>query len=281
SFKELQRIANVLDTVGLTPKTKTPKTTTPKTTTPKTTTPKTKAEVPLIEQIQEAIETKKLLYQLPEPEEFTKWFTDLNMAIGKTKPETKEFNNLKKFEIYLNDYAKLINEMRGIIAEEIPQAPLPKLNTQIELLPEVPKPKKSSEQLFGEAMKEWDKRDIKEAKEKARLYKDLFIDPFVQTFKSEFSKAWQSIFGEAHSLLEKFLASVSQSLLELGAKNLASSLLDFFVPGLGALISGVGDLFSGDSARPVTQIWIDGDLVATAKTATRTRAILSRQEALR
>lgn len=282
SFKELQRIANVLDTVGLTRKpAKTPKTKTPKTTTPKTKTPKTKAEVPLIEQIQEAIETKELLNQLPKPEEFTKWFTDLNMAIGKTKPETKEFNNLKKFEIYLNDYAKLINKMRGIIAEEIPQAPLPKLNTQIELLPEVPKPKKSSEQLVGEAMKEWDKRDIKEAKEKARLYKDLFIDPFVQTFKSEFSKAWQSIFGEAHSLLEKFLASVSQSLLELGAKNLASSLLDFFVPGLGALISGVGDLFSGDSARPVTQIWIDGDLVATAKTATRTRAILSRQEALR
>ena len=52
--------------------------------------------------------------------------------------------------------------------------------------------------------------------------------------QGEFNGFWENTFGEANSLLEKFLQNFAAGLLELGAKSLLSSFLDF-IPGGGFL----------------------------------------------
>jgi len=122
---------------------------------------------------------------------------------------------------------------------------------------------------------------IKEGvKKQFETYKNYFIDPFTDAFKGEFSKAWQSIFGEANSLLEKFIQSLGEKLFNAGIEKAAYGLMDLIFPGSGALagaISGGG----GADSRTVNQIIIDGELIATQKQANRIKAQLDRQAALR
>lgn len=48
----------------------------------------------------------------------------------------------------------------------------------------------------------------------------------IQILKNEFSEFWQDTFGEANSLLEKFLMNFAEGLMELGTKRLVGGLLD-------------------------------------------------------
>ncbi len=50
------------------------------------------------------------------------------------------------------------------------------------------------------------------------------------TLQDEFSKFWNDTFGEANSLLEKFLETFANGLFELGSRTLIGSFLDF-IPG--------------------------------------------------
>lgn len=130
-----------------------------------------------------------------------------------------------------------------------------------------------------EAAKEKLKAEKEAAKKQFETYKNYFIDPFTDAFKGEFSKAWQSIFGEANSLLEKFIQSLSEKLFNYGVEKAAYGIMDLIFPGAGAL----GGAISGGGAdgRTVNQIIIDGELIATQKQATRIKAQLDRQASLR
>ncbi len=117
------------------------------------------------------------------------------------------------------------------------------------------------------------------AKEQYQNYKDFFIDPFVNSFRGEFSKAWNDIFGEATSLFEKFIQGVGEALFQRATGNLATNILRALIPGSGLVF----DLFGagGGDKKQVTQLIIDGELLATAKMANRNKAILDRTAALR
>lgn len=136
-------------------------------------------------------------------------------------------------------------------------------------------------------MKSQEKEDIKNklkadqaaAKAQYAVYKDYFIDPFTEAFKGEFSKAWQSIFGEANSLLEKFIQSLGESLFNKAVGSAASGILGMIFPGFNLLEAAVGG--GGGDRSTVNQIIMDGELIATQKQANRTQAIINRQNALR
>lgn len=143
---------------------------------------------------------------------------------------------------------------------------------------------KSMKKLQEKADKDAERQKLKEDKEQAKkqyeTYKDLFIDPFVSSFQGEFSKAWQSIFGEANSLLEKFIQSLGESLFNKAVGSAASGILGMIFPGFNLLEAAVGGFGGGDRAT-VNQIIIDGELIATQKQATRIKAQLDRQASLR
>lgn len=80
--------------------------------------------------------------------------------------------------------------------------------------------------------------------------------------RGEFSNFWQSVFGEANSLLEKLLMNFGENLLELGTKRLAGGLLDFIVPGLGTAFGAL----SGRSQTIQNNIIIDNQTVAVMYT---------------
>jgi len=124
------------------------------------------------------------------------------------------------------------------------------------------------------------KADQAAAKAQYAVYKDYFIDPFTEAFRGEFSKAWQSIFGEANSLLEKFIQSLGESLFNKAVGSAASGILGMIFPGFNLLEAAVGGFGGGDRAT-VNQIVIDGELIATQKQATRIKAQLDRQASLR
>ncbi len=122
------------------------------------------------------------------------------------------------------------------------------------------------------------KEGAKQAKKQYEIYKNFFIDPFTETFRGEFSKAWQSIFGEANSLLEKFIQSLGESLFNKAVGSAASGILNLVFPGAGTLTDAI---FGGGDRSTVNQIIIDGELIATQKQATRIKAQLDRQASLR
>ena len=124
------------------------------------------------------------------------------------------------------------------------------------------------------------KEGAKAAKKQYDLYKDYFIDPFVSSFQGEFSKAWNSIFGEANSLLEKFIQSLGESLFNKAVGSAASGILGMIFPGFNLLEAALGGFGGGDRST-VNQIIIDGELIATQKQATRIKAQLDRQASLR
>lgn len=125
------------------------------------------------------------------------------------------------------------------------------------------------------------KADQAAAKAQYAVYKDYFIDPFTEAFRGEFSKAWQSIFGEANSLLEKFIQSLGESLFNKAVGSAASGILGMIFPGFNLLEAAVGGFGGGGDRATVNQIVIDGELIATQKQATRIKAQLDRQASLR
>ena len=113
------------------------------------------------------------------------------------------------------------------------------------------------------------------AKQQYQIYEDLFIKPFTNTFRGEFSKAWNSIFGEATSLFEKFMQGVAEQLFNFTVQKAAFGLLGM-IPGVGPILE-----LAGAGKPVVNQIIMDGELIATQKQATRNKAILDRQAALK
>lgn len=53
--------------------------------------------------------------------------------------------------------------------------------------------------------------------------------------RSEFSSAWQDIFGEANSLFEKLMMNIAEQLANRAINSLFGSLLNFILPGAGTL----------------------------------------------
>ena len=136
---------------------------------------------------------------------------------------------------------------------------------------------KQGNRLLAQQMKQRERERLQAEKEAAKLqyetYKDLFINPFVNAFRGEFSKAWNDIFGEATSLFEKFIQGVGEALFQRTTQSIAGGLLNMIFPGAGMLLEGF---------KPSTnQIIIDGELIATQKAANRNKAILDRQASLR
>ena len=105
----------------------------------------------------------------------------------------------------------------------------------------------------------------KQAKEQYKIYKEFFIDPFTETFRGEFSKAWNSIFGEANSLLEKFIQRVGEALFNKAVGSAATGLLDLVIPGAGAIIGTA----TGGGNKVVVNTFIDGEMIATSENLVR------------
>lgn len=143
------------------------------------------------------------------------------------------------------------------------------------------KPLKGMIKAGEKEQKEKMKQDMIQAKAQYAVYKDYFIDPFTDAFKGEFSKAWNSIFGEANSLLEKFIQSLGESLFNKAVGSAASGILGMIFPGFNLLEAAVGGFGGGGDRSTVNQIIIDGELIATQKQATRIKAQLDRQASLR
>jgi hypothetical protein len=67
---------------------------------------------------------------------------------------------------------------------------------------------------------------------------DFFVSQMkdgIGIIKGEFSTFWEDSFGEANSLLEKFLMNFAEGLMELALKQGFSSLLNMILPGAGTL----------------------------------------------
>jgi hypothetical protein len=83
------------------------------------------------------------------------------------------------------------------------------------------------------------------------------------TLQSEFSSAWQDIFGEANSLFEKLLMNIADKLAERGIESLFGSLLNFIVPGLGTAAGMAGSnspsiINLNMDNRTVAQFYVNG-----------------------
>jgi len=78
--------------------------------------------------------------------------------------------------------------------------------------------------------------------------------------QGEFSNFWESSFGEANSLLEKFLMNFANGLLELGAKSLFSSFLNLILPGSGSAFQAL----SGSSTPMVVNVNLGNETLARA-----------------
>ena len=128
-----------------------------------------------------------------------------------------------------------------------------------------------------------DEAGLKELKDAAKkeyeVYDQYFIRPFADAFRGEFSKAWNSIFGEATSLFEKFIQGVAEQLFNYGVQKAAFGLLNLIVPGAGEIGAAIGG-GGGGGSRPI-QVIVDGELMATQKMASRTKAIINRTASLK
>lgn len=105
---------------------------------------------------------------------------------------------------------------------------------------------------------------------------DFFVSQMkdgIGTIKGEFSTFWEDSFGEANSLLEKFLMNFAEGLMELALKQGFLSLLNMILPGYGALAG----MAMGATRQPIVNNYnVDGrtfaQLVVNAnKTATMLR----------
>jgi hypothetical protein len=254
----------------------------------------------LKESIFEMIKTDQLLGRLTTDSNFAKYIEQLTTELAKYKEGTPEFNKTLEGIIELKKQQALVFQMRGSMANEdqsklgvtwgkiypyyglkgsgISGEEIRKLDGIKTYFPQM------RDEINLDLVKDKNNLLIKEgakaAKKQYDLYKDYFIDPFVSSFQGEFSKAWNSIFGEANSLLEKFIQSLGESLFNKAVGSAASGILGMIFPGFNLLEAAVGGFGGGDRAT-VNQIIMDGELIATQKQANRTQAIINRQNALR
>jgi hypothetical protein len=250
--------------------------------------------------IREALRTDDLLYRLTSSSSFADYLSKLNAELSKYKEGTAEFNNtletineVKKKELLINAMkssmesegqlkAQLIwgdqKSFWGVKGLGVSGDQIRKLDGKKTYFPQM------RDEVNLDLVKDKNnlliKEGVKNAKKEFDIYKDHFIDPFVSSFQGEFSKAWQSIFGEANSLLEKFIQSLGESLFNKAVGSAASGILGMIFPGFNLLEAAVGGGGGGDRAT-VNQIIMDGELIATQKQANRTQAIINRQNALR
>ena len=255
----------------------------------------------LKESIFEMIKTDQLLGRLTTDSNFAKYIEQLTAELAKYKEGTPEFNKTLEGIIELKKQQALVFQMRGVMAGEDSLKMQLKWGDQQSYWAV-----KGLQGISGDEIRKLDgvktysprevdvpsldlvkdknnillKEGAKAAKKQYDLYKDYFIDPFVSSFQGEFSKAWNSIFGEANSLLEKFIQSLGESLFNKAVGSAASGILGMIFPGFNLLEAAVGGFGGGDRAT-VNQIIMDGELIATQKQANRTQAIINRQNALR
>jgi len=251
------------------------------------------------ETITEMLRTDELLGKLTTQGQMSEYIKQMTIELGKYKEGTKEFNDAFEFIIELKKKQSLLYDMRAALEEE-DKLKFDKMKWDGEgakwLLSGLQgiggeNMYRENKKFFGTMVDspniDWvkDKNNIlikegvKQAKKQFETYKNYFIDPFTDAFKGEFSKAWQSIFGEANSLLEKFIQSLSEKLFNYGVEKAAYGLMDLIFPGSGALGGAISG--GGADSRTVNQIIIDGELIATQKQANRIKAQLDRQAALR
>jgi hypothetical protein len=83
---------------------------------------------------------------------------------------------------------------------------------------------------------------IKSFEKDFSFYKEL-VESTADIMRVEFIGAWEDIFGEANSLFEKLIQNFVDKLADLAlqkaATGLFSSIVDFFLPGAGSIISSV------------------------------------------
>ncbi|MCC7289836.1 hypothetical protein IT417_01115 [bacterium] len=82
------------------------------------------------------------------------------------------------------------------------------------------------------------REEMEAQKERVRFFTDQMRDG-LGILRGEFTNFWESSFGEANSLLEKFLMNFASGLLELGAKSLFSSFLNILLPGSGSAFNAL------------------------------------------
>lgn len=253
----------------------------------------------LRETIAEMIRTDELVGKLTTQGQMSEYIKQMTIELGKYKEGTKEFNDAFEFIIELKKKQSLLYDMRAALEEE-DKLKFDKMKWDGEgakwLLSGLQgiggeNMYRENKKFFGTMVDspniDWvkDKNNVlikegvKQAKKQFETYKNYFIDPFTDAFKGEFSKAWQSIFGEANSLLEKFIQSLGEKLFNAGIEKAAYGLMDLIFPAAGALGGAISG--GGADSRTVNQIIIDGELIATQKQANRIKAQLDRQAALR
>lgn len=235
--------------------------------------------ISLQETIREAIKTDDLLLRLTPESSFTKYLSQLSTELKKYKEGTSEFNSILETINTVKQRQTLVSQMRasdtglsGISGSLISGIDRKKYFPNMVEIPSMDAALDKNNLLIKEG--------AKQAKKQYEVYKDYFIDPFTDAFKGEFSKAWNSIFGEANSLLEKFIQSLGESLFNKAVGSAASGILGMIFPGFNLLEAAVGGFGGGDRST-VNQIIIDGELIATQKQATRIKAQLDRQASLR
>jgi hypothetical protein len=229
--------------------------------------------------IKEALRTDDLMGRLTSQSNFSLYVKQLKAELANYKEGTADFNNILGLLIEVEKKESLVSKMRasdtgimGFSGAEIAgidkKAFFPNMVNEVNL------------DMVKDKNNLLIKEGAKAAKKQYDLYKDYFIDPFVSSFQGEFSKAWNSIFGEANSLLEKFIQSLGESLFNKAVGSAASGILGMIFPGFNLLEAAVGGFGGGDRST-VNQIIIDGELIATQKQATRIKAQLDRQASLR
>lgn len=196
-------------------------------------------------------------------EYFKKNFTG---AFDITLKNAKNFwDETKKLALYSSEtlitetkkrIANGFNEIKNYLINEIKPLSAIRLGLTIDQIKlEIDKTKfKTTEELFKDIFKgelpevkipadlelQWQTPDEKEKFERLQKQAEEFgaalASPIVSVLKNELINMFQEIFGEANSLLEKFLAAVSESLLDLAAKKAASGLANLFISGIGALL---------------------------------------------
>lgn len=93
-------------------------------------------------------------------------------------------------------------------------------------------------------------------KDKFNMVQDLTHITAI-TLRDEFTAAWQSVFGEANSLFEKFAMRISEYFTQMALQNAASGLFSLIFPGAGT-VSGI----AGGSNKPINII-LDGEKVGS------------------
>lgn len=82
------------------------------------------------------------------------------------------------------------------------------------------------------------REEMEAQKERVKFFTDQMRDG-LGILRGEFTNFWESSFGEANSLLEKFLMNFASGLLELGAKSLFSGFLNILLPGSGSAFNAL------------------------------------------